>query len=91
MTLREARELQAEIRDKWGYHCTVPLGWGPNGYWCQISTSVGSGRFMNRAEARKYRADSLRRHRNAMRELSKPLVRPARSPIERMVDRACGL
>ena len=89
MTLREARELQAEIRDKWGYHCTVPLGWGPNGYWCQISTTVGDVRLKSRGEARKYRADSLRRHRKALRDLRPK--RDTRTPLERMIDQACGV
>jgi hypothetical protein len=87
MTLKEARALQAQIK-RWNYHCTVPLGWGPDGYWCQITGL----RFFSEAEARKHHAKRLRERRKSLREYEAAhRKRDTRSPIERMVDRACGL
>lgn len=88
MTLKDARSLQKQIH-VWGYACTVPLGWGPDGYWCQIS----SRRFYSEVEARAHHAMRLRERRKAMREYE-AMLRPrrdTRSPIERMVDAACGV
>lgn len=86
MTLREARQLRDEIREA-GVHCTVPTGYGPDGYFAQIgglNGPVGTGtperiRFHSRSEWEQYR-----------QQMERDLA-PPRAPIEIMIDRACGL
>lgn len=87
MTLKEARSLQKQIH-KWGYACTVPLGHGPDGYWCQVTQN----QFRSEAEARRHHAKRLRERRKIMREYeAMSRRRDTRSPIERMIDQACGI
>lgn len=89
MTLKDAKALRDEIRG-YGYHCIVPLGHGPDGYTPRIS----SRSFNTREEFRKYHAMRLRERRLAQREYERQLSRlrsRPRSPIEMMVDKACGL
>lgn len=67
MTLRNARALRDEIRS-YGYRCTVPLGYGPDGY----SAVIFSGRpieFHDRAAFRKHHAMRLRKRRKFLRQL----------------------
>jgi len=91
MTLKEARQLQAEIKAAF-YHCAVPLGWGPDGYWCQTYGTRGAVTHHDRAGFRKWHADNLRRRRKIHREYEAMCRRrDTRTPIERMIDKACGL
>ena len=82
MTLIDARKLRDEILAT-GIYATVPLGHGPDGYWAQIVSSVGDGIFHSLEDFEQYRKESLARR---FKELH-----PARSPIEMMIDKACGL
>ena len=94
MTLKEARTLRDDVL-AYGLGCTVPLGYGPDGYQPQIWTDSGVVRFASRAEWRTYAARMLRRRRRALREYQqdcdRQMMRKRRSPIEIMIDRACGL
>jgi len=96
MWLTEARALQKDIKAA-GYHCIVPLGHGPDGYWCQTFTSNESGglvarRHSSRADFRKFHIENLRRRRQIMREYERLRgLRDTRTPIERMIDEACGV
>lgn len=90
MTLKDAKALRDYIRSK-GYHCIVPLGHGPAAYAPEIS---GPRSFQTRAAFRAHHAMRLRERRQALRAyLALVARRPAlnRSPIEMMIDRACGL
>ena len=94
MKLADARCLRDKIREHAGYHCVVPLGYGPDGYFARIFSSGGNGmlvpvNFHARAEYRAHYAMRLREGRAVSRMFAKPPKR--RSPIEIMVDRACGL
>ena len=89
MTLTEAKALRDEIRSR-GYHCIVPLGHGPAGYFARIfRTAVERIDFHDRASFRSHHARRLWKRRAFMRTLDQPAR--ARSPIESMVARACGL
>lgn len=96
MTLKDAKTLRDEIQQH--YHCIVPLGFRPDRYFTRIYTSDGNGGlapidFHARPEYRMFRAKRLRDHRAKMRmyeAAERALSRP-RSPIELMIDRACGL
>jgi hypothetical protein len=82
MTLQAARALRDEILAD-GTHCVVPLGHGPDGYWAQIVTTVGDGIFHSDEQWQEYRKErEARRFR---------IMHPARSPIEMLIDKACGL
>lgn len=81
MRLADARKLRDRIRAR-GIDCTVPLGYGPDGYWCQIhTTDHGTVTFF---EERDF--DSYMEHRQTMRSRSTRHL----SPIDRMIDAACG-
>jgi hypothetical protein len=80
MTLKQARALRDTIRDR-GIHCTVPLGNGPAGYFARIWGINGQRDFRSLAEWREYDRERL----------SRKLASRPRSPIELMIDRACGL
>ena len=91
MTLAEAKKLRDEIRVY--CFCTVPLGYGPSDYFARIFSSRGvqSGAravdFHSREAwlAWKKQADAQDKLKRRCR-----CPRP-RSPIEAMIDRACGL
>lgn len=98
MNLKDARTLRDEIR-AYGYHCTVPLGYGPDGYSAFIF-GAGPIEFKTRAAFRKHHAIRLRHRRQTDREIEKAggldaIIRRAqgrrdtRSPIDRMIDEAC--
>ena len=82
MTLKEAKVLRNRIYSG-GLHCTVPLGHGPCGYFARIITHEGPRDFQSWTEY-----DQYRKERNAKRAAK---LAPPRSPIEHMIDRACGL
>lgn len=93
MTLADAKALRDMIRAA-GLACTVPLGHGPTGYFARIwSAREGNpGQpvdFRSEGEwlAWKRRADEEDRKAELRRQL---LSRP-RSPLDVLIDRACGL
>jgi hypothetical protein len=90
MTLSEARALRDLIRTD-GPFCTVPLGNGPDGYFARIFTSHGSE--SGAAIAKDFRSESEYRDYVAERDQAKAkrFIRPAASPIEMLIDSACGL
>lgn len=100
MKLADARKLQKEMRGPgWGFHCIVPVGHGPDGYFCRI---FGSGKvpgelvpidFTDRAAAVAYNQARKRRQARAQREYLKLQMRARdrRSPLDRAIDQACGL
>lgn len=87
MKLRDARALQHEIQCR-GYHCIVPLGFGPACYFARIFGVKAAIDFHSVASFRKHHAKHLRERRRIMRT---PFPARPRSPIEVLVDRACGL
>ena len=93
MTLTDARTLQQEIRTA-HYGCIVPLGYGPHGYFCRIF-GTGPIDFHTRQAFRTHHAHRLRESRNAVRAARDRQQNTSRlrgrPPIERMIDRACGL
>jgi len=94
MKLKEAREFRDYIIAKVGVNCTVPLGFGPDGYFPRSILSTGPHDWKSRAEFRKWAADHLRKRRRIMHDYNEMMARKnrrARSPIELMIDRACGL
>jgi hypothetical protein len=96
MTLKEARALRDYIHSKNSINCTVPLGHGPDGYFPRSDMGAAGPRdWKSKQEFRDWHAQYLRRQRKIMREyhamLARQSMRRARSPIELMVDRACGL
>lgn len=95
MTLTDARQFRDYIHSKNSINCTVPLGFGPDGYFPCSIMKTGQRFWKSRAEFRKWAADDLRNSRRIMRDDNDMMWRrnkpKARSPIEIMVDRACGL
>lgn len=93
MTLKEARTFRDYIHSKCSVNCTVPLGLGPDGYFPRSVLSTGRHDWTSRAEFRHWLAGHLRDQRRIQREYERSLrpIRRARSPIELMIDRACGL
>lgn len=90
MTLKEARELRDMIR-KADVHCVVPLGHGPDGYFARIIRDGKPLDFHSFEQADEYmtaRAERIRESNRAAMRLTMP--RP-RSPLEAMIDKACGL
>lgn len=87
MTLAEARALRDEIREH-GLHCVVPLGYGPVGYSARIYSGRGGGPAMpvDFSSRSAWRAWKDERERREQLRLSRP-----RSPIEAMIDQACGI
>jgi hypothetical protein len=97
MTLVNAKKLRDEIRAK-GYHCVVPLGFTPRRYFCVIFHAKAGKLvpmyFRSRASFRKHHAQALRNSRRIMRfyhEMQRRTQWETRSPLEFMIDRACGL
>lgn len=91
MTLRQARSLRDEIRAE-GIHCTVPLGMGPGRY-CAVIWVNGTP--LSDAEVR-----ALKKPTPAhVLAFASPLEwceyklarRRPRSPIEMLIDQACGI
>lgn len=88
MTLTDARALRDTIRLA-DLHSVTPLGFGPDRYFARIWTAGGAKDFHSPegwAEYDRQRQDRVRRSEHAARVLERP-----RSPIEIMIDRACGL
>lgn len=40
MTFKDARALAKRIETEYGAYCTVPYGFGPDGYFARIFTSI---------------------------------------------------
>jgi hypothetical protein len=93
MTLKDAKALRDYIIDKSGVNCTVPLGHGPSNYFPMSVLGTGPHQWQSRQEFRDWWAGRLRERRNTLRQYDR-LVRQRqrpRSPIEMMIDNACGL
>lgn len=95
MTLKDARVFRDYIINKNGINCTVPLGFGPDGYFpCSIMRD--GPRFASAAVscAPTRRCSGILAVTRRVSEVARgpsPSIRRARSPIELMIDRACGL
>lgn len=93
MTLQDAKALRTTIKAS-GYHCIVPLGHGPRRYFARIfghGTQVidfrsvaAFKRFDVKAQLERKRIVQFYRE-----HVARPL--PARSGMEIMIDRACGV
>lgn len=90
MTLKDAKVLRDEIKRVSGFHCIVPLGHGPDSYFARIF-SFEKIDFYDRASFRRYRAQQIRTKRALELEWAKRERRRARSPLDIMIDRACGV
>lgn len=85
MKLKNARELRDVIRAD-GTYCTVPNGHGPDRYFVSITTSIYGN------PAREIRLVTIKEYeRYKMDRFKLKLKSRPRSPIEYMVDKACGL
>lgn len=93
MTLKDARALKAYIHSKYSINCTVPLGQGPDGYFPTSLLKDGPCEWKSRRQFRTWLAQRRREDRRRQREYEAVLRRgrDSRSPIERMIDEACGL
>lgn len=91
MTLAEARSLRDEIRAI-GLWSTVPASreYAPGRYFAQIWGVGGNQRFTTREQWDEYRLGMIEREKERQKILHR-LLNPPRSPIEAMIDRACGL
>ena len=92
MKLKDARRLRDFLRGK-GIRATVPLGYAPDGYGVVIvSRDEGRLRFDSPDDWNAYARRKNERERRLLDEwCERHNLRPARSPIEIMIDRACGL
>ena len=90
MTLTDARKLRDEIRAA-GLHCIVPLGHGPDGYFARIFTDTGPVDFPGLAPWRLWKSERAKRVRESERRPARLEHGRPRSPLELMIDRACGL
>jgi len=89
MTLKHAKFLRnLIIRD--GIHCIVPLGHGPDKYFARIFTANGPRDFHGPQDYRDYEIEKQERE-HERRMAIKKMEAKHRSPIEIMIDRACGL
>lgn len=94
MTLKEAKELRDYIIATNGVNCTVPLGHGPDGYFPRSILRAGPHDWTSRQEFRNWHAKHLRERRRIHRDYDAMMqrsVRRARSPLDLMIDRACGI
>ncbi len=96
MTLKNARALRDYIHAKGSVNCSVPLGFGPDGYFATSRLRTGPHQWQSKQEFRNWQAKYLRDRRKALRDYEQMMRqqqrrRSPRSPIEMMVDRACGL
>ena len=86
MNLKDARELRDKIKES-GVHCVVPLGFGPDGYWTEImTTDRGQVIFWSEADWKNYE-----RYRDAVAAIAWKRMHGRRSPLEMMIDQACGV
>jgi hypothetical protein len=93
MKLKEARALRDEIRDDLGCYCAVPFGYPPDGYFARIWTVIDSPDGALK-ERRFYSRDEWLAHKERRAELAAitlKSIQPPRSPIEYLIDKACGL
>lgn len=95
MTLKDARQLRDYVGSKCTVNCTVPLGFGPDGYFAVTVLRTGPHKWQSRAEFRTWLAGNIRERREITRRYDEMIRRKnmpkARNPIELMIDRACGL
>lgn len=90
MLLQDAKKLRDEIR-RVGLHCIVPLKHGPDRYFARIFTVDGPVDFRDRKGWLGYRKGYEKRKREGERAARLLTLPPPRSPLELMIDRACGL
>lgn len=106
MNLKEAKKLRDEIGAD-GTYCTVPLGFGPAGYFCRIITSwkedcsdVDWGQparkqdFHSRRQWLSWKKKTDKRNEEIKQEREAAAarrIRPPRNALEMMIDQACGL
>lgn len=93
MTLKDARGLRDYIHSKNSVNCTVPLGFGPDGYFATSILHTGARQWQSRKDFRVWLAQHIRECRRIHREYERVMRAPQRrrSPIDLMIDRACGL
>lgn len=95
MTLKDAKQLRDTIKAA-GWDCAVPRrvdGEGGNDYSVRIRCGSFECRFYEVSEWEEFHAATLAEMKRLERERPKPQPpqRPRpRSPIEAMIDRACG-
>jgi hypothetical protein len=93
MKLSDARKLRDEIRER-GLHCVVPMDGadlGPDRFTPCIFNDDGPLVFASRQEWLKYEVGITRREEKAMDDYERSMRRDTRTPLERMIDNACGL
>lgn len=94
MELKAAKALRDEIKLA-GYDCIVPLGYGPRGYFARIFGATNKPRdFRTLRVFRRFRLKRKMEAERAQHEYVKLMLQqryPARSPIEMMIDDACGI
>lgn len=93
MTLAEARAWRDEIRGT-DAAATVPTGYGPDKYFVQVWTREHpQGERLTTANECIAFIARVVQHRTDHERLVAALTAPrdTRSPIERMIDKACGL
>ena len=90
MTLLEARRARDYLR-KHGYKCTVPLGHGgPNGdgYFLSVKLNGKAVRFYTTEE---WNAHAMKQNQHVADYVARYRVADTRSPLDRMIDEACGV
>lgn len=101
MTFKEAHELRRYILSKNSLACTVPTGGrSPDNYFATSYMKDGPREWQSKQEFRDWLAKRRRTDRKQLREWMRltngtgdwrEIRRRPRSPIELMIDRACGL
>ena len=92
MKLADAKALRDEIRAA-GLHCIVPLGHGPDRYFARIfGPRAKPTDFHTREAWHAFEEERGRQRRELVDQFNRfEVPRRPRSPIEIMIDRACGL
>jgi hypothetical protein len=94
VTLKDAKALRDYIHSKNSINCTVPLGHGPDNYFPRSIMRDGPRDWKSRAQFRLWHALHIRERRRIERDYKRVMngqSQRRRSPIELMIDRACGL
>lgn len=90
MTLKDAKLLRDKIKAT-GPWTTVPLGHGPDGYFVRIITDRGPKEFRSWRAYRAYRQSRMLERLDAEAAARRAIFTVPQSPIEIMIDQACGV
>jgi hypothetical protein len=93
MNLKQAKLLRDEITETTGAYCTVPLGYGPDGYFARIFRRLDTGGGVQPVDfgSREiWLIDFSEQQRKKAERMAAIERRLRRSPIEILIDQSCG-